>query len=454
MKRPRSSITTLSLFATIALSPCTLDITLAALHRNGVDYDDENDSSLLSTTLHNNPDGSTPMKKTSLIVNLSTSTHPRASSSSSSNNNNKLKHRTVDTSYTPQIPLIGIGVGNIPHNRIPYILASATLPPSKKKGELNFYGEALNYRLIDTSHTDSALEVLVGRSLSRLSSSSPSKNSAPASIGDDSSSNVYHVMIKIWHTHLGYERTMLSVQDSLSDILPEKKDTAHNNKKGLPSSSTTKSSNDSDGGPDIRIHAILQYPRCYNELFTSNSYLSSPNFPIKYTSCQEEEDALDENTKQISGTSPLLDKENAWKRSYRALEELYHHGTIESIGISNFGPSDLEQLFDLATVGPHVYQGSLRTLLSQNEMIEMLVKHGVHYQCYDVASTIMNGKEKAHGAYQKLERLGAKHNGGSSDESSYGYSPVQVVLGWLVHHRGVGVIPGTTGKKSLLCCND
>lgn len=339
-------------------------------------------------------------------------------------------------------------MGNIPHNRIPYILASATLPPSKKKGELNFHGEALNYRLIDTSHTDSALEVLVGRSLSRLSSSSsPSKNSSPSSsIGDDSgSSNVYHVMIKIWHTHLGYERTMLSVQDSLSDILPEKKDTTHNNKKGLPSSSSKL--NDSEGGPDIRIHAILQYPRCYNELFTSNSYLSSPNFPIKYTSCQEEEDALDENTKQISGTSPLLDKENAWKRSYRALEELYHHGTIESIGISNFGPSDLEQLFDLATVGPHIYQGSLRTLLSQNEMIEMLVKHGVHYQCYDVASTIMNGKDKAHGAYQKLERLGAKHNGGSSDESSYGYSPVQVVLGWLVHHRGVGVIPGTTGKS-------
>jgi len=402
--------------------------------------------------LHHNPDGSTPLKKTSLIVNLSTSTHPRASSSSSStsNNNNKLKHRTVDTSYTPQIPLIGIGVGNIPHNRIPYILASATLPPSKKKGELNFYGEALNYRLIDTSHTDSALEVLVGRSLSRLSSS-PSKNNSPASIGDDNSSNsnVYHVMIKIWHTHLGYERTMLSVQDSLSDILPEKKDTTNNNKKGLPSSSSTKL-NDSEGGPDIRIHAILQYPRCYNELFTSNSYLSSPNFPIKYTSCQEEEDALDENTKQISGTSPLLDKENAWKRSYRALEELYHHGTIESIGISNFGPSDLEELFDLATVGPHIYQGSLRTLLSQNEMIEMLVKHGVHYQCYDVASTIMNGKEKAHGAYQKLERLGAKHNGGSSDESSYGYSPVQVVLGWLVHHRGVGVIPGTTGESLLL----
>ena len=80
-------------------------------------------------------------------------------------------------------------------------------------------------------------------------------------------------------------------------------------------------------------------------------------------------------------------------------------------------------------------------------MLEMLVKHGIHYQCDDVASTIMNGKDKAHGAYQKLERLGAKHNGGSSDESSYGYSPVQVVLGWLVHHRGVGVIPGTTGKS-------
>jgi len=33
--------------------------------------------------------------------------------------------------------------------------------------------------------------------------------------------------------------------------------------------------------------------------------------------------------------------------------------------------------------------------------------------------------------------------------SSYGYSPVQVVLGWLVHHRGVGVIPGTTDAMHL-----
>ena len=312
--------------------------------------------------------------------------------------------------------------------------------------------EELNYRLIDTSHTDSALEVLVGRSLSRLSSSSSAS----------SSSSVYHVMIKIWHTHLGYERTMLSVEDSLSDILPEKHGGDQSSSKTSSSAITkNKADNNSnnEGGPDVRIHAILQYPRCYNELFTSSSYQTSPNFPIKYTNCNEEEIGLDDTTKKI-GPSPLLDKENAWKRSYRALEELYHHGTIESIGISNFGPSDLEQLFDLATVGPHVYQGSLRTLLSQGEMVEMLVKHGVHYQCYDVVSTIIKGKGKD--AYSKLERIGAMHNGESSDDdanndgdnkdvnmSSYGYSPVQVVLGWLVHHRGVGVIPGTTDAMHL-----
>ena len=376
----------------------------------------------------------------------------------------------------------------MPHNKIPYILGLGLGQSKNKKNVLN--GEELNYRLIDTSHTDSALEVLVGRSLTRLSSSvtsgaagsgagSNNKPSAAASSSktedyDDETNNVYHVMIKIWHTHLGYERTMLSVQDSLSDILPEK------NKKseagGTSSSPPGKgnvmknrkkkkgdangSSNNSEG-LDVRIHAILQYPRCYNELFTSESYLASPNFPIKYNNCSEEEDALDESTKKVGGLSPLLDKENAWKRSYRALEELYHHGTIESIGISNFGPSDLSQLFDLATVGPHVYQGSLRTLLSQQEMVETLVKHGVHYQCYDVASTVMNGKQKASGAYSKLERIGARHNGSSSnnndggehnkdDMSSIGYSPVQVVLGWLIHHRGVGVIPGTTDARHLV----
>ena len=193
MKRPRSSIVAFALFT---------QITFAA--RYPLHVDDEGE---LSPSLHHHPDGSPKQqqnKKTSsssaLTVNLSTSSHPR------STNNGK-----GSMMYTPTIPLIGIRVGNMPHNKIPYILGLGLGQSKNKKNVLN--GEELNYRLIDTSHTDSALEVLVGRSLTRLSSSATSgagsgagsnnKPSAAASSSktedyDDENNNVYHVMIKIW----------------------------------------------------------------------------------------------------------------------------------------------------------------------------------------------------------------------------------------------------------------
>ena len=124
------------------------------------------------------------------------------------------RHRAKGSQEGAIIPLVGVGVGNSPHHKIPFILASALSSKTNKQTDNNF--EDLHYRLVDTSHTDSALEVLVGRSLSRLLSSEGKGKSSPSSGTRDE----YHLLIKIHHTHLGYERTMLSIQNSLSDILP------------------------------------------------------------------------------------------------------------------------------------------------------------------------------------------------------------------------------------------
>uniref|UniRef100_A0A7S2VHR2 NADP-dependent oxidoreductase domain-containing protein n=1 Tax=Skeletonema marinoi TaxID=267567 RepID=A0A7S2VHR2_9STRA len=337
------------------------------------------------------------------------------------------RHRAKGSQEGAIIPLVGVGVGNSPHHKIPFILASALSSKTNKQTDNNF--EDLHYRLVDTSHTDSALEVLVGRSLSRLLSSEGKGKSSPSSGTRDE----YHLLIKIHHTHLGYERTMLSIQNSLSDILP-----------GFSSNSGTSSSSSTI---DFRVHAVIQYPRCYDSFFMSETYKKSPNFPVKHSSCREEEDALDAATKSV-GPSPLIDTENAWRRSWRALEELYHHGTLESIGVSNFGPFDMKSLYEISTEGPHIYQGSLRTLLMEEVMIEELIRHGVHYQCTDAASAVLEGKDSE--AYASLERMGAKHGSVDEGDSSdaYGYSAVQVVLGWLVQ-RGVGVFPGTTSTAHL-----
>ena len=359
--------------------------------------------------------GSSPSSH--LTVKLSTSSHHRARVTSDGRSESDL----------PEIPLVGLGLGNVAkHSRIPLLLAEAlSLPTKKRSGTLD---EELYYRLIDTSHTESAVEVLVGRSLSRLASK---KNFATPT------DEVYHVMIKVWQTHLGYGRTVLSVQDSLGDILS-----------GIKANEKDEEAARDQNELAVRIHAVLQYPRCYDDLFSSKEYLETPNVPVKYTSCQEEEDALDAATKE-AGASPLLDKEGSWERSYRALEELYHRGTLESIGVSNFKPSDLKKLFELATVGPHIYQGSLETLLTEEGLIEELVKHGVHYQCYDAVSAVLKGKNAAPQAYASLEKIGAKHGGMDDIDGSSGYSAVQVVLGWLVHNRSVGVIPGTQDSGHL-----
>ncbi|KAL7483334.1 hypothetical protein ACHAW6_008980 [Cyclotella cf. meneghiniana] len=360
---------------------------------------------------------------------------PSSNSSSKTNSTNLMVNLFSSPSEAdaPQIPLIGIGVGNLPHHRIPFLLATAMDAKQQRAGDGS---TGAPYRLVDTSHTNPALEVLVGRSLARLLAADSAPRSA--SKGDD-----YHVIIKIWHTHLGYERTMMSVHDSLSDILP-----------GVFSSAASSSSWDPSSwkkDPRVKIHAVLQYPRCYDTLFSSHYYQSSPSFPVKYSNCREEEDAFLKSTSSKTATndpSPLEDK-SAWKRSYRALEELYLRDILESIGVSNFGPTDMAVLYEHATVGPHLYMGTLRTLVEEEEMVEEMVKHGVHYICYDAASTVLGGRQEARSAFGKLERMGARHGMTVGEADGNGYSAVQIVLGWLIQRR-VGVVPGTKETGHLI----
>lgn len=352
---------------------------------------------------------------------VSPSNNNNDDSANSSGTDNLMMKLSASQSKTdaPEIPLIGLGVGNLPHNRIPFLLAKA-MDSHQADGS----SEA-QYRLVDTSHTNPALEVLVGRSLGRL-------------LTNDNSSHKedYHVIIKIWHTHFGYERTLNSVHDSLSHIFP-----------GVFFSGAALDPSSWKKDLRVKVHAIIQYPRCYDTLFTSKYYQSSPNFPVKYSNCYEEEDAFARSF--TSTDSSPLDDEHAWKKSYRALEELYHRGVLHSIGVSNFGPTDMSTLYDYATVGPHLYMGTLHTLLEEEEMVEEMIKHGVHYICYDAASSILGGKEEAATAYKLLERMGANHSTTPGQDDSNGYSAVQLVLGWLIQ-RGVTVVPGTADTKHLI----
>ena len=152
------------------------------------------------------------------------------------------------------IEFTGLGIGNLQHDRIEPVVKEAV-------------GEGI--RLIDTAFA-SRNEHILAKALK--SAGEP---------GDD-----VNVLTKVWYTHLGYERTKLSVKESAANL----------------------------GGkyPDI---VILHWPRC--------------NDAIEWMNCAGEEQALPEAVKK-AGPPPSKD---SWKESWRALEEMYTEGLVKVGGL-------------------------------------------------------------------------------------------------------------------------
>ena len=182
------------------------------------------------------------------------------------------------------LPLIGIGVGNLPAERMNEVVTHSLT-------------SEMGYRLIDTgASNEAALAEAIDSGLK--------------SVTEDETVSI-HVVTKVWYTHLGYERTKLAVRESLANL------------KAYQS------------GQYIRVHILLHWSRCNDE--------------ISWMDCKGEEERLPQHVKD-AGPPPHLDPENAWKGSWKALEELYADDElrqIESIGVSNFDHKDFKALIDV-----------------------------------------------------------------------------------------------------------
>jgi diketogulonate reductase-like aldo/keto reductase len=51
-------------------------------------------------------------------------------------------------------------------------------------------------------------------------------------------------------------------------------------------------------------------------------------------------------------TGEIATQKGVWKQSWRVLEEKYRNGVVKSIGVSNFGMKQLEELWVSATSLP------------------------------------------------------------------------------------------------------
>mmetsp|Transcript_22371 Transcript_22371/g.42481 ORF Transcript_22371/g.42481 Transcript_22371/m.42481 type:complete len:478 (-) Transcript_22371:160-1593(-) len=280
-----------------------------------------------------------------------------------------------------KIPLVGYGVGNLQHHLIKGMVSSA-LQENKK------------IMLIDTARA-SANEDLVAAGIVK----------GVQKIGKKTE---VHVVTKVWYTHLGYERTKLSVKESVEAL-----------KAAIDSPLV-----------DLKLHVLLHWPKCYDE--------------IPWMDCEAEEAALPAAVKS-AGPDPTKNP-NAWKESWKALEDLYlsDEYPIASIGLSNFHLSEIEETSTFARIHPHMIQVNLWSLLYDAHLVDYCHQRRIHVQVYNAMSGTVSTPETAPKAFHHVQKVA--HD--LSEELGESLTPAQVILAWLIQH-GISVIPRTSNVVRL-----
>jgi len=297
------------------------------------------------------------------------------------------------------LPLVGVGVGNLAHELIRDVVGSALqsdcrlIDTARASRNDHLVAEAIESGMNDVAHPIVAGTHLIGRT---------SKGDTHLPV------DAVHVVTKVWYTHLGYDRTVLSVLESLSDLA------------ATASGSTIK----------IRVHVLLHWSRCHDN--------------ISWTDCEGEEEALPAYVKE-AGPPPHLNKETSWKESWKALEDLYtkHHDngervSIESIGVSNFNLTDMQELLHISRIMPHVMQGNVWDVVHDPHLMNFLEENNIVFQAFNVMNGVIAQKRKAFNAFLLLIRICEELEQTMQEGTTV--LPSMLVLAWLVQ-RDISIIP-------------
>lgn len=127
---------------------------------------------------------------------------------------------------------------------------------------------------------------------------------------------------------------------------------------------------------------------------------------------------------------PFGDYYGAW----RALEDLYEEGKVKSIGISNFYPDRMIDLYSFNRIKPMVNQIELNPFNQQIEAQKWMNKYNVVTEAWAPFAEGINGLF----TNQKIAEIGEKYN----------KTVAQVVLRWEIQ-RGVVVIPKSVHEDRM-----
>lgn len=125
---------------------------------------------------------------------------------------------------------------------------------------------------------------------------------------------------------------------------------------------------------------------------------------------------------------------NDYYGSWRAMEELYEAGKIRAIGVCNFYPERLTDLYINAKIKPMVNQVELHPFFQQAEAIANMQQLGVQPQAWGPLA------EAKHGIFENATL--------TAIAKKYGKTVAQVVLRWNAQ-RGVVIIPKSVHQERI-----
>ncbi len=123
------------------------------------------------------------------------------------------------------------------------------------------------------------------------------------------------------------------------------------------------------------------------------------------------------------------------KGSWKAMEELSNEGKIRVIGVSNFNPSQLNDLMSYATIKPAINQIETNVYCQQHISYELLKNTTIQMEAW---SPFAAGRNDIFNN-QTLKEIGEK----------YQKSVAQVCLRWL-YQRGIVAIPRSSQKIHMI----
>jgi diketogulonate reductase-like aldo/keto reductase len=294
-------------------------------------------------------------------------------------------------------PLVGLGVGNLQRNLVETMI---------------YQGLQANHRirLIDTAHqSGNEREVAKGIVTGIKAFKQSEKIDGRIQV---------HVVTKIWYTYLGYERTKLAIDEIIKDLQDAIK----------------------DPDVDLKVTLLIHWPRCYDT--------------IPWMDCVKEEEQLPARVKE-AGPAPHLDRYNAWKMSWMALEDIYlsaDYPVISSIGVSNFEWTDVSTLLNNARVVPQVAQVNTWTLLHNPHELDMFNENGILVQVYNVMNSVLGHLFQNPNAHHHLlmiaSQLDREAVRNDTTKKNFKVTTAQVVLKYLVQSN-VSIIPKTSNSERL-----